>query len=195
MSAPVFRFAPARTLLMGTAMLLIAAGVSACASTKKPLTTGSISTSPSVTRSLDTLSATELAGASRDIGAAYEKNPKDRAIGLQYANVLRMTGRNDQALAVMQQVAINYPSDREVLAAYGKAQAAAGQFEQALQTISRAQTPDMPDWRLISAEGAILDQLGRSQDARDRYRKALDLKPNEPSVLSNSACPTSWPRT
>ncbi len=185
MSAPEIRPAFLRQLSKGTAIVLIAVAVSACSTTRKPLTTGSIAPSPAVTRSLDGMSATELAGAERTIGAAYEKNPKDRNTGLQYANVLRMTGRNDQALAVMQQVAINYPTDREVLAAYGKAQAAAGQFEQALQTIGRAQTPDRPDWRLMSAEGAILDQLGRSQEARDQYRKALDIQPNEPSVLSN----------
>ncbi len=49
----------------------------------------------------------------------------------------------------------------------------------------RAQTPEYPDWRLVSAEAAILDQLGQKDDARQLYRKALDLKPNEPTVLSN----------
>ena len=96
-----------------------------------------------------------------------------------------MTGKNAQALAVMRQMAILYASDREVLAAYGKALASAGELDQALQTISRAQTPDRPDWRLKSAEGAILDQLGRANEARAAYRDALDMKPNEPSILSN----------
>jgi Flp pilus assembly protein TadD len=82
-------------------------------------------------------------------------------------------------------VAIANPSDRNVLAAYGKAQAAAGQLQQALDTIGRAQTPDRPDWKLVSAEGAILDQLGRSDEARQRYRSALDIQPNDPSILSN----------
>ena len=73
----------------------------------------------------------------------------------------------------------------DVLASYGKAQAAAGQLDRALDTIRRAQTPDQPDWKLLSAEGAILDQLGQSSAARANYRKALDLVPEEPSVLSN----------
>src|SRR5690606_14902316 len=54
-----------------------------------------------------------------------------------------------------------------------------------LDTIRRAQTPDRPDWRLQSAERAILDQLGRSAEARQRYRMALDAQPNEPHVTSN----------
>lgn len=127
----------------------------------------------------------ELRQAEESIGRAYEKSPKDRSAGLNYANLLRMTGKNGQALAVMQQVAINFPNDREVLAAYGKAQASAGQLEQALTTIERAQTPDRPDWRLESARGAVLDQMGRTDEARMAYRSALNIKPNDPTVLSN----------
>lgn len=168
-------------LLRGAALVVIAVAVAGCAG-KSNLTTGSI---PKMSKPVGQMNATELRSAADSMGRAYEKNPKDRTIGVNYANVLRMNGRNDQALAVMQQVAINNPSDREVLAAYGKAQAAAGQLEQALNTIMRAQTPDRPDWRLKSAEGAILDQLGRAGEARQRYRDALDINPNEPSVLSN----------
>ncbi|MCQ4631706.1 tetratricopeptide repeat protein [Shinella sp. CPCC 100929] len=168
-------------LLKGAALLTIAVAVAGCAG-KSNLTTGSI---PKMSKPVSEMNTTELRGAADSFGRAYEKNPKDRTVGMNYANVLRMNGRNDQALAVMQQVAISNPNDREVLAAYGKAQAAAGQLEQALNTIMRAQTPDRPDWKLKSAEGAILDQLGRAGDARQRYREALDLNPNEPSVLSN----------
>lgn len=165
-------------------VLALAAMMAGCATTaKKDATvTGSI---PKLSKPVETMTASELATAAERIGSAYERDPKDRQNGLTYANILMMTGRDTQALAVMQQVAIAHPSDRDVLAAYGKAQAAAGQMEQALSTISRAQTPDRPDWRLYSAEGAVLDQLGRSSEARSRYRMALDLKPNEPSVLSN----------
>jgi Flp pilus assembly protein TadD len=85
----------------------------------------------------------------------------------------------------MRKLAIAYPKDRDVLAAYGKALAANGQFEPALDAVRRAQTPEYPDWKLVSAEGAILDQLGQKDAARKDYRKALELKPNEPTVLSN----------
>ena len=170
--------------LQGTAMVILAVALASCGTQKKELTTGSIP-SASFSKPVQSMNATELSAAAESIGKAYERNPKDRAAGLNYANMLRMTGRNEQALAVMQQVAINFPTDREVLAAYGKSQAAAGQLEQALSTITRAQTPDRPDWKLKSAEGAILDQLGRAGEARQRYREALDIQPNEPTVLSN----------
>jgi Flp pilus assembly protein TadD len=85
----------------------------------------------------------------------------------------------------MQQVVIKHPQDNDVLSEYGKSLAATGNFKKALQVIQRAQRPDRPDWRLFSAQGAILDQLDQSQAARIQYRKALDIVPNEPSVLSN----------
>ena len=170
------------SLLRGAALLALAVSVAGCAG-KSNMTTGSIGRSSS--KAVGEMDAGELRGAADSIGKAYEKNPRDPQVGINYATVLRMNGRNDQALAVMQQVAISNPNNREVLAAYGKAQAAAGQLEQALNTILRAQTPDRPDWKLKSAEGAILDQLGRSGEARQRYREALDLKPNEASILSN----------
>ncbi|MGZ9723343.1 tetratricopeptide repeat protein [Rhizobium miluonense] len=171
-------------LFRGASAALLALALASCSTTagKDNITTGSI---PKTSRPMDTMNSGDLAQATATFGKAYDANPKDRDAGVNYANALRMSGRNDQALAVMQQVAINNPSDRGVLAAYGKAQAAAGQLEQALATIDRAQTPDRPDWRLVSAEGAILDQLGRSTDARGKYRDALVLAPNEPTILSN----------
>ncbi|AFL54479.1 Flp pilus assembly protein TadD [Sinorhizobium fredii] len=171
-------------LAVAAAVALTAMALGGCAGQQgnKELTTGSI---PKLSKPVPSMNATELAAAAENIGQAYERDPRNREAGLNYANLLRMSGRNEQALAVMQQVAINHPTDREVLGAYGKAQAAAGQLEQALATIGRAQTPDRPDWKLKSAEGAVLDQLGRSSEARLRYREALDLQPNEPTILSN----------
>nr|WP_152045172.1 tetratricopeptide repeat protein [Aureimonas psammosilenae] len=152
-----------------------------------PMHTGSIrsSAAPGKAKSFDTMNEGELRAATERYGAAYERDPKNKAIGLPYASLLQMTGRNDQSLAVMRQVAIANSKDREVLAAYGKSLAAAGELTKALETVRRAQTPDYPDWRLLSTEGAILDQLGKPEEARIAYRKALDIQPNEPAILSN----------
>ncbi|MBB3916925.1 tetratricopeptide repeat protein [Rhizobium fabae] len=169
-------------IFQAAAASLIVLALAGCSTTKDRMTTGSV---PKITKPVEEMDASELRVATDRLGQAYEKNPRDPVNGVNYANLLRMNGRDAQALAVMQQVAISNPSDRNVLAAYGKAQAAAGQFQQALDTIGRAQTPDRPDWKLISAEGAILDQMGKASDARQRYRDALDIQPNEPSILSN----------
>ncbi|WP_394691242.1 tetratricopeptide repeat protein [Hoeflea sp.] len=181
MLKPGIRSNLSRRLLTAVCVAAIGVSLAGCAS-KGRLTTGSI---PSANKPLESMNAAELHSAAEQVGRAYDRNPKDAAIGMHYASVLTMGGRSTQALAVMQQVAIHNPTDRTVLAAYGKALAGDGQLDKALDAIRRAQTPDRPDWQLLSAEGAILDQMGDPAGARDRYRKALDLKPNEPSVLSN----------
>lgn len=173
--------AGARALCL-TLTLAAALSLSACAS-RSGLTTGSIP--PRTQKPVTAMTTVELEEASRRVGAAYEANREDKSLGVSYASILTMTGKSEQALAVMQQVAIAHPEDREVLAAFGKAQAAAGDLQPALDTIRRAQTPDRPDWKLLSAEGAILDQMGRPDEARQRYRQALDLAPGEAAILSN----------
>ncbi|ALN71962.1 MULTISPECIES: tetratricopeptide repeat protein [unclassified Aureimonas] len=172
----------------GALALLLLAGLAAsgCTQTSR-MHTGSIAPRGEAPpkRDLSSMTSEELSGAIRIYGASYERDPKNKDVGLAYASALQTAGRNDQSLAVMQQVAIAHPNDRDVLGAYGKALAAAGELPKALETIRRAQTPDQPDWRLLSAEGAILDQLGQPDKARIVYEKALTLEPNEPSILSN----------
>ncbi len=51
--------------------------------------------------------------------------------------------------------------------------------------LNRAHTQDQPDWRILSVQGAVLDQMGRHADAQRQYASALRLMPDEPSVLSN----------
>ncbi len=162
-------------------VLALALTLGGCAS--KRTTTGSIN--PKLNKPISQMTYSELKSATNFWRKEYERSPKDKRVGLNFAASLRSTGRNEQALAVMQQMAIFHPEDRQVLAAYGKALAGAGQLKKALGVIQRAQTPDNPDWKLHSAEGAIYDQIGQSAQARLQYRKALDLSPNEPSVLSN----------
>ncbi len=169
---------------LGVAALAVLAAVSlaGCAG-KDRMTTGSVSRDSS--RSMEAMSGPQLAASVDALGRSYAKNPKDVNTAMRYASALQMNGRNDQALAVMRKLAIEYPRERQVLAAYGKALAAAGELQPALDAVRRAQTPEYPDWKLMSAEGAILDQLGQQDEARKIYVRALEMKPGEPSVLSN----------
>lgn len=175
---------PTRFRLSGLAtasILALALGVAGCAN--RSITTGSVG--PRLSKPIEQMNESELGAATDSYGKAYTRDPKNKAVAMAYGKILMMTNRNDQALAVMRKTAIFHANDRDVLAAYGKALAAAGQLEPALDAVRRAQTPEYPDWRLVSAEAAILDQLGRTEDARTLYQKALTLKPQEPSVLSN----------
>jgi Flp pilus assembly protein TadD len=104
---------------------------------------------------------------------------------MRYALALRGIGQRAQATAVLEQAAIQNPQNRALLGDYGRALADNGNFDQALDVLNRAHTPDRPDWRVLSVQGAVLDQMGRHQDAQRHYASALRLMPDEPSVLSN----------
>jgi Flp pilus assembly protein TadD len=150
-------------------------------------TTGS--SSPDTTGSIATDTAPRTAAQWRSEmdawGARYRANPADPDAGVRYAQALRAVGQRSQAAAVLEQSAISNPDNRIVLGAYGRALADNGSYQQALDVLNRAHTQDQPDWRILSVQGAVLDQMGRHADAQRHYASALRLMPDEPSVLSN----------
>ncbi len=86
---------------------------------------------------------------------------------------------------MLEQATIAHSGNKALLAGYGRALADNGNFQQAFDVLSRAHTPDDPDWRILSVQGTVLDQLGRHDEARQYYTSALKIAPEEPSVLSN----------
>lgn len=118
-------------------------------------------------------------------GAHYRANPDDAQAAMAYARGLRATDQRAQAVAVLEQASIRNPTNMTLLGDYGRALAEAGDLNQALDVLGRAHTPDNPDWRVLNAQGAVLDQLGRHAEAQRHYSSALKIVPDEPSVLSN----------
>jgi Flp pilus assembly protein TadD len=118
-------------------------------------------------------------------GPRFEANPADAPAALNYARALRALDQKPQAVAVLQQAAIRNPNHTEILAAYGKALSEVGRYKEASEVLSRAHSPERPDWRVLSAQGAIADQTGDHALAQKYYESALKLVPDEPTVLSN----------
>jgi Flp pilus assembly protein TadD len=156
--------------------------VAGCSTTTKPVspdTTGSIAT--------DTAPRTPVQWRQEmdSWGERYRANPADPNAAVRFAQALRAVGQRAQAAAVLEQAAIHNPDNRVVLGAFGRALADSGSYQQALEVLNRAHTQDQPDWRILSVQGAVLDQMGRHADAQRHYASALRLMPEEPSVLSN----------
>jgi Flp pilus assembly protein TadD len=118
-------------------------------------------------------------------GERYRANPKDADAALAYGQALRATGQRSQATAVLEQATIAHPGNKALLAGYGRALADNGNSQAAFDVLSRAHSPDNPDWRILSVQGTALDKLGKHEEARRYYTTALKIVPDEPSVLSN----------
>jgi Flp pilus assembly protein TadD len=160
-------------------IVVLAASLGACAN--KPKTgdiTGSIR-NPFATTENNPRSEVER------LGEAYKQKPADTAVAIAYAQALRKTDQNAQAVAVLEQATIKNPKDKALAGEYGRALAESGRLQQALEVLSRAHTPDQPDWRVLNAQGAINDQLGSYKAARRYYQAALKIAPEESAVLSN----------
>jgi Flp pilus assembly protein TadD len=159
------------------AMLAVALG--GCKTIGATDTTGSISAAPTSRSEADWRREGEA------LGEKFRADPRDPDVAIRYAQALRATGQRAQAAAVLETAALHNPNHKPLLGAYGRALADSGQLKQALDVLERAHSPDQPDWRILSVQGAVLDQLGRHDEAQRYYASALKIVPEEPAVLSN----------
>src|SRR6195256_1813992 len=167
----------ARLLASAAVTAILAAGLGGCQTMSD--ITGSLTSKAEASPGADPRSSVDL------YGERYRNNPKDAEAALAYGQALRATGQRAQAVAVLEQGTIAHPGNKPLLAGYGRALADNGNFQQAVDTLARAHTPDNPDWRILSVQGTVLDQMGRHDEARRYYDSALKIVPEEPSVLSN----------
>jgi Flp pilus assembly protein TadD len=82
-----------------------------------------------------------------------------------------------QAAAMLEQATIAHPGDKALLAALAGSLVDNGNFQQAFDVLGRAHSPENPDWRILSVQGTVLDQLGRHDEARRYYASALKIVP------------------
>src|SRR3984893_985036 len=174
---PKYRFA--RLLASTASSAILVLGLCSCQTAGTSDITGSLG---------EKTEASRAAEPRREVGFyrdRFQANPKDADAALQYGKALRVAGQRSQAVAVLEQATIAHSNNKPLLGGYGRALADNGNFQQAFDVLARAHSPDNPDWRLLSVQGTVLDQLGRHDEARRYYDSALKIAPDEPSVLSN----------
>jgi Flp pilus assembly protein TadD len=159
--------------------IILAIGLAGCKTTGMSDITGSVGSRANAAPDVDPARAVDV------YGERYRANPKDAEAALRYGQALRTSGQRTQAVAVFEQATLNIPGNKALLAGYGRALADTGSFQRAFDVLSTAHTPANPDWRILSVQGAVLDQMGRHDEARGYYGSALKIRPDEPSVLSN----------
>ena len=165
--------------VLGTCAIGLAVAVGGCVTDKSDVT-GSIAkpafgiTAPGDARA-----------AAATWGDRYRANPNDKNAALNYARALRDMTQYQQAIAVLEDLAVKNSSDSVVLSAYGKALSDVGRFKEASDVLARSQNTQNPDWRTLSAQGSVADQIGDHAQAQAYYTTALKIQPNDPGVMSN----------
>jgi len=115
----------------------------------------------------------------------YDSFPNDLEAAQKFSECLRQAGRADRAVTVAGEALQRFPQDPALLRTYGLAQIAAQDPQDALRPLALLAEADPHDWKVRSALGAALDQLGRYDEARQAYAEALAISPNEVSVIVN----------
>jgi Flp pilus assembly protein TadD len=180
MSAAPRRYRQMRRFLIITPVILaLGASLGACAGR------GGIGDATGSLGSQPQLSEDQWRAQVDTLAQRYQASPNNRIAIIQYTRALRALGQHAQALAILQRGVLAGGEDNEMLGLYGRTLADAGQFKEAQDVLARAHTPERPDWRILSAQGTVSDQMGEHDNAQRYYEAALKIVPGEPSVLSN----------
>jgi Flp pilus assembly protein TadD len=113
-------------------------------------------------------------------------NPDDLTLRLQLASLYLQRGVPDLALEHYRLANAQYPNSVDVALTLAKTLRAMGAPEEALKTI-RACAALHPEgrWELLSFEGILYDEQGKTALAEASYRKALTLEPAREALHNN----------
>jgi Flp pilus assembly protein TadD len=129
----------------------------------------------------------ELAKATEYWGNVYSKNPKDAQSALNYARNLKAQGEKQQSLAVLQQALAANPTHKGIAGEYGRLALEYNHVTLAEKLLEQADDPVNPDWKIVSARGTVLAKQNQYSKAIPLFERALQLAPEQPSVMSNLA--------
>jgi len=115
----------------------------------------------------------------------YQAFPNDLEAAQRFADALRRGGRADRAMQIAVEALNRFQSDTNLLTTLGYAAIAHDQPQNAVRPLAFVAQAEPRNWRVRSALGAALDQMGRFQEARAAYQEALAIEPDNARVLTN----------
>ncbi len=123
---------------------------------------------------------------------AYAKVPESHRLyltaSLSRAEALRRWGDSGQAIAVLEALAKSHPDAPKVHKTLGDTLRFLGRCDEATNAYDKAvqsyETPAREQWGLIFARGICHEQLDNWPEAEADFRLALELNPEQPSVLN-----------
>lgn len=117
-------------------------------------------------------------------GTAYNRTPTAET-AVSYSSALRKIGSTKEATSVMQKASSRFPNSVEVSLEYGKTLVEEGRAFEAVRHLEIAADRKRDDWRALTAYGVALDQIEEHKLARAKYDQALQLSPENVTVLNN----------
>ena len=120
-------------------------------------------------------------------GARHDADPTDSASAIQFARALRRIGSFSEAVSVLERLERADQLNAELRGELGKSLTADGRAFEGVRHLQYAAGQTADDWRVFSAYGVALDQIGEHADARVQYDRALALAPAHTTVLNNKA--------
>lgn len=134
----------------------------------------------------------EALGKYDDAIAAYSKinlsSPFYRLAAVAVAVDKARLDKTDEAIATLEKLAVETPSDIEVLTALGDSHRQVKRYADAVKdytkAIATAVPPTKKQWPLFYARAVAEQESGDWNAAESDLKKALELSPNEPAVLN-----------
>ena len=174
--------------------MLTLALLSGCSNTKKdkaPGATGSLkriapSRTSVATRKAKTVpKPSALARNATKLSAAFNKNPANSKVAINYIYHLRSLGMQQQAVNILYRAYQANPKNPRIASEYGRLLLGSGKAVQAKRVLDRIDPNQTKDWRTLSALGTIEAREGRYEKATHYFRAARELAPQKASVLNN----------
>ncbi len=169
--------------------LLAAAALGACATTGEGVSQDAASTltatGPVDRQARERISREDMLTQMAFWAGEYQTFPNDLQAAQRFSDALRRGGRADRAAQVAGDALGRFPEDRVLMTTYGLALIASDRPQEALRPLALVAQAEPQNWRVRSALGAALDQLGRFDDARRAYQEALAIEPENARVLTN----------
>jgi tetratricopeptide (TPR) repeat protein len=124
--------------------------------------------------------------------AAYQKVPADSPLrvnaDMEEAVSLQQLGRKDEALAKLKVLVAADPKNYDAIVTLGNLYRANSDFANAATTYDQAiallEKPGPGNWRIFYYDAIAHERMKQWDVAEKLFRKALELSPNEPSVLN-----------
>jgi len=118
-------------------------------------------------------------------GTRFDREPNNPEVAVSFSSALRKIGSHEEALRVISKTATNEPNNVDVKFEFGKVLIEDNRAFEAVRHLEDAQQDRPDDWRVISAYGVALDQIGEHKAAQEKYSLALSIAPEQISILNN----------